>query len=659
MKIGPPYPFKGDQSPQRPSRSTQSVDEEPPPYTEWEPFVRDLSRIASSGAQAFPCEQDTSSSTEESDSFQISSAQGDCTPYKEETNPFGQIDGKVHQFILPIREKPQNCFAGSYASLPVLLENPLNENELSNFSHQCADQKEVERMASIVMGQPVIVNMSHVDPLAAEFTAQELGEMSEKPENSSMQRSESFAPGDDKAFSSTPINEKTISGSEEEGRGQHSETDNNPELETDVIPEEESGHESEEDHLSPEEKLRKTLKQETMSTRSLPPHGDRTEIAEPLPMLREIPLGSIPISAAQSADDSLMQTESTSGDSVKIDSVQPLSSSSGVTSQLAGVLNNDVFGPAAPVSLHAPQNPDSSHSDHNIHQPGLMASMPQSGHINVSASKTNKYLLDHFTDTHVSLTSSENPNSPIPSITDSCIGSGSIVVAVDCRRLKFATEDRQDDEFYTRFGGIYMVLQMFNDQWAFCSKLRMTTALCQYCYDREQENKKFSRAGLKRLFRRGSTKEVKKPDYRIQPEVDPRMGPLLGFLPLSAVTLLPNMEDYCAREKVLTGSHEVDIDVPMRTLSLQGASRYYDSDGVLVSEEIYQKCFENCGGRCFHPLTAKKILKQLYNESIRESSRERAEESAPKLSTKRSIKNFFTGTFSRRGNGHKRTPLPK
>lgn len=190
---------------------------------------------------------------------------------------------------------------------------------------------------------------------------------------------------------------------------------------------------------------------------------------------------------------------------------------------------------------------------------------------------------------------------------------GAVVVCIEATR--FQEEDR-GDQFKPIFGGLYRVLQIFGDTWAFCQKLSARPPL--FAKDLEVPSLPASNPGdrsHKKVF--GAKKDLR--FVLVQP------NECMNFLPLCAVTLWENLEDYCLRAQIGPGfpaSSDAPVSAPGTFISSQHGSataieglgarksppegglvkaaprfsslkskgnQYRLNDGVLVADKIYKE----------------------------------------------------------------------
>lgn len=121
---------------------------------------------------------------------------------------------------------------------------------------------------------------------------------------------------------------------------------------------------------------------------------------------------------------------------------------------------------------------------------------------------------------------------------------GALVVCVGATNNFTAAEDRSD-QFNMVFGGLYRVLQVFGDTWAFCRKLS-EPSVAESVESSIMPDITDVLWARQKLF--GAKKElcfmVIEPDN------------FLNFLPLCAVTLLENFEEYCRRAQIGPGLNQ-------------------------------------------------------------------------------------------------------
>jgi len=118
---------------------------------------------------------------------------------------------------------------------------------------------------------------------------------------------------------------------------------------------------------------------------------------------------------------------------------------------------------------------------------------------------------------------------------------GALVVCIGATSNFTSVEDHTD-QFKMVFGGLYRVLQIFGDTWAFCRKLSglSTKEMVESSLMPDSTDVEWAR---QKLF--GAKKELC--FMLIEPTAT------LNFLPLCAVTLLENFEDYCQGAKIGPG----------------------------------------------------------------------------------------------------------
>ncbi|KAI9877501.1 MAG: hypothetical protein M1830_003762, partial [Pleopsidium flavum] len=136
---------------------------------------------------------------------------------------------------------------------------------------------------------------------------------------------------------------------------------------------------------------------------------------------------------------------------------------------------------------------------------------------------------------------------------DAQIISGAVVVCVGATSIH---EEDQGDQFEMRFGGLYRVLQIFGDTWAFCQKLSARRPLS--AKDLEVPALPATNPGDRSYKTVFGTKK----DHKFV-LVQPNQG--LSFLPLCSVTLWENFEDYCQRAQIGPGyaQRTTSSDVPV------------------------------------------------------------------------------------------------
>jgi len=136
---------------------------------------------------------------------------------------------------------------------------------------------------------------------------------------------------------------------------------------------------------------------------------------------------------------------------------------------------------------------------------------------------------------------------------------GSLVVCIGATSTFTDAEDRTD-QFKMVFGGLYRVLQIFGDTWAFCRKLSglSTKEMVESSIMPDSTDMEWAR---QKLF--GAKKELC--FMLIEPNTS------LNFLPLCAVTLLENFEEYCQRAQIgpglsqprtPSGNHDAAVAAP-------------------------------------------------------------------------------------------------
>ncbi|MCJ1366303.1 hypothetical protein MMC16_005431 [Acarospora aff. strigata] len=161
---------------------------------------------------------------------------------------------------------------------------------------------------------------------------------------------------------------------------------------------------------------------------------------------------------------------------------------------------------------------------------------------------------------------------------------GSLVVCIGATTSTH--KEDEDDQFKFVFGGLYRVLQIFGDTWAFCQKLPMHRMISA----RDLEPPP---ADLKKLF--GAWRDV---TFMVVGQ-----DSSLSFLPLCAVTLWENFEEYCQRARI-GSEYTRDTAPPDRMTPSEGGivkaaprfssttlvgSHFRNPEGVLVPELIYKK----------------------------------------------------------------------